>query len=370
MPKNKNNKKSAKVAVVVSTTKKPIKPRKKKNKNKILVASINPNNMFASRASSFLNQYVNTVCDPWEHGPLKLGYDCMVNTVLATGFYRSSLTVNATDGSFAIACFPSCNSCIWTYTAGLSSATTGQFNCQNATGITTQLTTARVVSGGIRAFALFPETSAPGVLYAGIVPSITATALATFTTSSYSNLPGSELGIGTKGARSCILPLDNNSFQFNTLTLGSYPSNNLVSIPSAVPFIMGQGFPAGTTIWYEFIINLEGIESSATVNTVGINPEAPSDVASNHFATPERLYSAARAIMGSTTVMDGVQNLASRLNPSVGQAIGLARSAFGYGRNLRNSLLASGRDSARISNQNSIVIEEMKEEYQLVPRKR
>jgi len=368
---NKNKSQKLEKVSMALVAKKPNKPRNKKNRtNKVTIAKINPTNMFRSQANGFLQKYVNTVCDPWEHGPLKLGYDCMVDTVLATGYFRSSMTVNATDGSFALVGLPSSASCVLTYNSGLASATNTPLGCTNFNAINQQFATARVVSGGLRAFALFPETSSPGVLWAGIIPAIQYSSLNTLTTSSFNSLPGAEIGIGTKGARSCFLPVDNSSFQFSSLTIGSYITNSGVTMPSAIPFIMGQGFPVGTVIWYEFIINLEGLENSSNTLTVGINPEAPSDVAANYFATPERLFSAAKAIMGSTTVMDGVQNLAGHFNPNVGRAIGSVRSAFAGGRNLRNSIMASGRDAARIGAQNSVIIEEMKEEYQLVPRRR
>jgi hypothetical protein len=305
---------------------------------------------------SVLASYRDTLLDPWEFGPLTMGYDCMVNTVLATGYRRSSFTVNA-DGSFGLVFFPACGSSVLVNNAGLGLATWTASSLSNASTIVAQGNEGRVVSAGLRAFALFPSTSASGVLAAGSMGSNTTGVITTYTPQNLFDLPSSKLGFGGSGARAVSLPIDSDSFTFYTAPVGTYGSSSYSY--SSVPYIAGQGFPAGTVVWFEAVLNLE-LLPNVSVNTLGIDPTSGSitETLSSVYATAERLVAAVRPLIGeSAVVMDGVAGLATSA-ASVASAVGSVRSAFGRGRNM----LAAGTNAARQSIQSTAVLEEMKED--------
>jgi len=287
----------------------------------------------------------------------------MVDTVLATGYGRAPITVNA-DGSFGIVAFPSVSSSILTNVAGAGTATWVAVASSNVSSITAQTINARLISGGVRVFALFPETSASGVLFAGVLPYATITTLASTTITNLIASSSSEVGMGTRGARACFLPLDNNSFAFTTQLTNAYAGTSTNT--SACPYIIGSGFPVGTIIWYEFVINIEGLPSVGSA-ALGVDPSGPSDTASNWFVSPERLFTAAKTIMGNTTVMDAAEHLGGMASPALGNSIRRVRSAFGNGSHFKHAQLVAGASAARQSRESTVLIEEMKEsEYHLL----
>ena len=109
--------------------------------------------------------------DPWEHGPINLGYGTLVETVKMTGYARGSITVNA-DGTFAVLVLPQTSAMVYTNVSGSAGTTWVSNAAYNQSALAAQAIEARITSGGLRIFALFPETASSGVLFAGSFPEI------------------------------------------------------------------------------------------------------------------------------------------------------------------------------------------------------
>jgi hypothetical protein len=277
--------------------------------------------------------------------------------VKSTSYLRNSFVVNA-DGSFGVALLPSNTNMVITNVSGAGGTTWTNNAASNGSAVNSQMVAARVVSGGLRVFTLFPETSSSGVLFAGSMPGFPITSFSAFTPTSLSSTSTSELGIGKRGARAVMLPIDMSAFNMTSTTLAA-PSLTAV-LSSTFPYVCGLGFPTGTVVWYEAVLNLEGVPQIGTTG-VGVDADRKEPTASDYFATPERLMRAASGLLTQTVVMDAVQGMASLVSPTTGRLISNVRSAFGGGSNFSRSLVA-GRNSANQSRQTSILIEEMKED--------
>jgi hypothetical protein len=297
-----------------------------------------------------MSDYIRTMTDPFECGPVKLGYDCFVNTVLATAYLRTSFTVNA-DGSFSVVLFPDATYFVGTNNAALASAPA--FNllpAANNAGINNQGTEGRVVSAGIRVIVLFPRTAASGVLFGGNIPNGTRASVVSLTTANFTGLADAELGLGSSGIRVLSLPQDNYSFEFNPNTLSGYSTS---SLNRSIPFVAGQGFPAGSVVWVEAVMNLEILPAEGS-GTVGINADdVPTDTLSQWVPSPEAAFRLVRPLM-KPVILDFAQGLLSASGP-MGAA---AASAIQFGRN--RAAYVAGASSYRQSIQASSYGEEQK----------
>jgi hypothetical protein len=253
--------------------------------------------------------------------------------------------------------------------AGAANTFNGSLSASNTQGILAQMSQARVVSGGIRAFCLFPLTDAPGVLFAGQLlnaSNVTLGVVATSSVNFLTTLPSSELGIGTAGARGLTMPEDPASFIYTNLPL---LGNTLGTYTSSVPYIAGLGFPVGTTVWFEAILNLEGLSSDSAQSMGGSNDaEVTNPTLADYFPTPSQAYHAVRGLVGNSVVLDAALGAAQGYQTggvrgaAVGAVTAGARSAFGQGRHYRNTLV-SGQSSSRQGREGTVMIEEMKDGY-------
>lgn len=307
-----------------------------------------------------LRDYYQTLEDPFEYGPIRLGYDCYVPTAKATAYSRSSLTVNA-DGSFGLALQPSIVSSLLKNVAGAGVATWTTNNMFNYQAIQGQGSEARVVSGGMRVIALFPTTAAPGVLFSGVLPDYSRTYMVASTISNLAQYAGMEISPGTRSSAVTIRPKDNDSFVFRSETVGGYATTDIPVSPMVC--IVGQGFPAGTVVWYEAVLNLELLPGQDG-NTLGISADSPPEPGlSDYFPSIESVMTRLRPLLGSAVTLDAAEiGLRAAGMPAVAGALHGARSAFGHGRSTRRALV-SGASSARQSAQTTdyITIEEVKE---------
>jgi hypothetical protein len=302
----------------------------------------------------YARTFASALIDPWEAGPMKLGFNCFTETVLATAYLRSSFVVNA-DGTFALVLVPSATGMVLSNISGSAGVTWVQSDASNRAAVLVQGTEGRVTSGGIRLFALFPETSAPGVLFGGLIPTTNVSLLTAMAPVSFTTLSSAEVGIGSKGARAVLLPQDPDSYVFSTPTVTGYTTT--VPITSSIPFITGTSFPVGTVIWYEAVLNLELLPSVSS-GSVGAMPlSSSSDVASTHFPTPLGLWNAARPYLTSSVVMDATQGLLSMAAPRIARALG---SSFGGGAGFRRALVA-GEQVLHQNRRSTIMLEEMKD---------
>jgi hypothetical protein len=310
-------------------------------------------------AASFAQSYANTLNDPFEYPGVPLGYDCYLPTQIIGAYKRGSITVNSTDGSFSIGYFPDITNLVVTYN-GLSSAlrSSSQIGlpAANKVNIQNNFTEARAISGGLRCFALFPETSASGVLFAGTAPDFSPGSMASFSTQALCDLPGSKMSVGYKGATILTRPYDNDAFAFTTYPIAGY--NSIPVMTSG--YIAGLGFPIGTVIWYEGIMNMEVLSGSIA----GALGEPSDDImspsgASSFFPTPGQLLSAVSNMLSPSALLDGVNLAAGLMTGNSARSLNSASrlvSRFGSGRNVMNqSVQRRGREA-------TIMIEEMKEE--------
>jgi len=318
--------------------------------------------------------YVQSLNNPFEFGPLKLGYDVILPTVLMTAYRRAAIQVNA-DGSFAIAMTPSATNMVLTNNSGASTTVWVTQNASNVGAITNQTDSCRVVSGGLRLFCLFAETAAPGVLFAGQMAQVTRTSITAQSPNTLLALPEAELGLGTRGAAAMIYPIDNSSFEMWTspaagYSVGTYPYSSSV-------FITGSGFPAGTVVWYESILNLEGYPNPVSTTTSGLSDSQLGDYNStpaSFFPTPTALMAAVRGALSNPVIMDAVELGAHAANPGLGSAVSSIRGAFGHGRNINSARSNHARlvagDSERVrGREQSVVIEEVKSEAGVYERR-
>jgi len=333
----KNKKKSSKALVVVgrvealASRSRPVQPNRPRSSRKRDSGPLsNPS------ARQFATSYLATLNDPFEYGPVKLGYDCLVNTNTFTAYIRTSFTVNA-DGTFAVVGFPNPGNGLLTSFAGASVATYNPVAYYNINSLTSNGSEARIVSGGIRLFCPQAATSAPGMLFAGTMPSVTLSNITTSCTPSFlRSLPQSEMTIGTTGAAALMRPQDNDSFVFQSMLCNSTGQTNTSAPVMSVPYVTGSGFPAGQVVWVEAIINLELLPNSiggAYVTNESItNTPNPEPVAADFFPSPERLIAAIRPLISDAAVLDGLVSAAGAVHPMLGSATNTIRSLFSHGR--------------------------------------
>jgi len=312
--------------------------------------------------SNVTSAYMNTLRDPFEYPPVPLGYDCLVNTVLGTGYLRTSFLVNSTDGSFNVFMEPSVVGTL-NYTNG-GQGVTGVYttlNCSNSSAIQNQMAETRVVSYGMRLFALFPETSSPGVIFAGADNAHTAAYFGTTTTLQITGLPSSELGIGTDGCHVVGLPCDPSAYIFTQTATNGY---NLSDVPvTGILYAAGLSFPVGTRIWVEAIVNLEGLPSNSNQSSgATTNDTSLTTTVADVFPTVRQMWNNLKDYLPTAVQMNDVLN--SPLGrSSTDLALRHIRSRFGYGTHFRQQL-AAGQSSIANSSRNTLMIEEMKDAFE------
>lgn len=361
---SKLNKKKNKAKQTVITEKVTKVKQPRQSIARLMLHTQGTKNSRSSTSASLRNDYINTLRDPWEYGPIELGYNTFQTTELATAYLRGSLTVNA-DGSFAMFMSPSALSMFSYNVAGATTATWSTINSTNYAAVSTQIPQSRVVSGGLRVYCLFPETSASGILYSTSDVSSTYNTLITNTPTTISALSGAEMSIGSSGSRVVMLPIDNDSYSFFSGPTNAYSGGALPYHPSLL--ISGLGFPTGTKIFYESILNLEGLPA-AGASTVGTDPNQTnnSQVLVGSYPTPQSLYNSVRNAIGNAVTIDAALGLAGTIatatgNPNIAAGIGLARSTFASGRHMRTAMVA-GQNSNRQGRQTTLIAEEVKDE--------
>lgn len=322
-----------------------------------------------------MQQYVRTVSDPFEYGPVPLGYGTFLPTTMATAFLRGSISVNA-DGSFALVFFPDAQAivqpCATPYTSPHSAV--AFLPTANAASILSNFREGRVVSGGMRAIALFPETSAPGIMGSGITADQNLSDFNTHTTKSLFDLPATKLGFGSRGASVTTRPYDLGGYEMFANPVSGYASTVLPY--HSAGYIVGQGFPAATVIWYECILNIEGLARSS-VNSVGTPADMMdrSSFLSSIYSAPERLYSAAMNLVSPAVIMDASLGAATGFvaGGAPGAASGLLRSvarSFGGGTHITRHLNSVQQQRGRENTH--VIVEEEKADgtYELLHRVR
>jgi len=227
-----------------------------------------------SMGMTLTKAYIDTLRDPFQHGPLRLGFGTMVPTTVGTAFLRTSITSH-TDGSFGAVLFPSLgsvNSAVATQISGAGSFSWAFTPYANLANVTSLFDECRVVSAGIRVMPLTAPGGIPGVLYTGSISTTSSASFILNNITGLSNLPNTEFGPGDKGATMTYRPTDFSSYEFNE-NVKTHTNTGWVWNGSC-PFIVGKNFPASTIVIIEFVINLEGISGTGATAASNIDSDS------------------------------------------------------------------------------------------------
>jgi len=312
VPKNKKSKKQQMVVSVSTTpsgraTVRTRTSRRRRNKPK--------NRM---KVPSMVDSYMKSLADPFEHGPVRLGFaNTMIPTTLASGYLRSSFLTNA-DGSFTCMLLPQLSiDGTATRRGGVyfsASAANSNFTAMGFIPFPQSAAIAqigpegRIVSAGLRLLPQVPLTNPGGMLFAGLIPSESYTNILSRSTNFLTNLPYSHWIDGRHGATVTTRPLDFESFNFKLNIVGGINDNELPYNP--IPYISGLGFPPNTVVYYEASINLEILPTlNASVNASSV-PLDTSDqpTLTDYFPSLDSLFKTVKRLLPETTTSSIVEH--------------------------------------------------------------
>jgi len=237
-------------------------------------------------------EYFQSLINPFEHAGCKLGWGCMVPTIVVSTYLRTTVTANS-DGSAAISATPAVSASFWTNTSGLGGTTWGQTSPTNASSINTIGSQGRCISFGIRAYPNLPMTNAPGVVDAGALVIPTASQLNAYSPSNLVSSVTSHMSIGYAGAVATGRPIDPETFSFYGFTINSsgYGTGTL-NFPMSTPYIVFSlgSSNSGCTIYSEFTANFE-ITGSINNTVIPDTAASPEGKLSDFFPTFESMWS-------------------------------------------------------------------------------
>lgn len=277
--------------------------------------------------TSALKCYLNTLSDPWQYGPCRIGFGTMVPTQLGTVYARLVAASNA-DGTIGVACFPSVGNGLYINTAGSGVATWSNTTFFNAAAIQALAAEYRVVSCGLRLLPMVPGTAAPGIGYSGSVPSLSVNNITSTAINGFIGNPLFHIGYAAPGASAISLPVDPASFQFTNAVQAGYGA--AASCASTVPVIMLTGLPGATNVLIEAVLNVEGISgyaSTGALNTPGQANDQPT--LADYFPSLDAMWSAAKSSLPSATAISDGMNSAARIAVGAGQLLHTARQIRG-----------------------------------------
>lgn len=299
------------VSKTVTTTtiskekKKNNKPKRKMQKQKKKNLKT-PNQRLPTPAA----QWIRTLNDPFEHGPVKLGMGTMVNTQLFTSYFRGQVAANA-DGSLCVAFSPSVGTAIGSIqvcNAGFTTATWTNYSMANQAAISPQCSQARVISAGLRVIPLVAQTAAPGMVYVGSIPAVTQGQIAATTISTLVNNPNIEPSVSQNvGSVALSRPQDTTSFEFLTQAiLGGASAYHQWS----TPIVAFSGLPGAVSVYIEAVVHIEGFISNQTsISSSTQFASATTDWTANTWGTLENLYQ----FVASKITSSSMPNISERL---------------------------------------------------------
>jgi hypothetical protein len=233
--------------------------------------------------------------------------------------------VNSTDGSFGIACLPWLNGgvapnwgAIRTTSSGLLSNSWNPQDWSNAAQLAAAAGESRIVSIGLKVLPQVAATAAPGVIYAGNVSDVNYNMFATSgATASLSNWVGSpflQMGYGNVGAIATGRPEDPTSYSFGTVST-LHPNLVTDAVPFTTPIVCGSGFPAGTTVFFECVMNFEYMYQPMVQYAALSMPveadEARDSALPSLFPSLESMWNAIRPYVTHPTLVSSLENIAS-----------------------------------------------------------
>ncbi len=277
------------------------KPKKNKNKNKKSKAARQVTNNLPAKVLA--QSYIDSVNDPFENQGCKLGWGCLVPSTLATGYWRGVYQANA-DGALAFCLLPNA-------TGALRIANGGQAVSFATAALTTSLldavpldanySSARVISGGMRAYPSIPLTSAPGAVYAGAIPSLTYTQSQAFTPAGLTASPYMKQFRAYEGATSTLRPIDTFSFEFDTRNVsGTIVWAGNSDIPVSIPYLCFVGLPANAAVFLEVVLNYECIAKSVVdTASLAFGDKQQSDLMASYFPSMETMWNTVKPYLAA-----------------------------------------------------------------------
>jgi hypothetical protein len=130
-------------------------------------------------------------------------------------------------------------------------------------------------------------------------------------------LSDATLGIAANGATSVSRPYDNTAQEFWNGYISSAGFGSISILPGwTLPWICGIGFPAGSTVYFEAVMNLECLPIFTQVLPVTPSGDLPGKGrASDFFPTFQSLYDKAAPLLTNNVIMDAALGAADAFLP-------------------------------------------------------
>lgn len=265
------------------------------------------------------SEYINTLNDPFEYGPCRLGFGTLCPTNLYTGYFRSTFTLNA-DGSGALVLAPCVGSSSGSLLINTGTATSAAWSLGSGfvdrTAIGNSATEGRVVSIGLRAIPQVAATSVPGVIACGQLNSVVFNqGVATMNTADLLALPQLRVGVGALGGTACGRPIDPASYTFLRTTITG-DTNGLAGTTVygyGAPVIVFSSFAASTNVFVEGVINVETTQPSTFGSNTAMEQSGSSqETVADTSPSIESMWSKIKTHVSSAGTVDHVGDLAAK----------------------------------------------------------
>jgi len=258
--------------------------------------------------------YLQTLNDPFKHGGVRIGFGCMIPTQTTMCYVKGSFTVSTIDGSFRLNAFPWCTSATnngailsISNNGAASTPTYATILSSNVTNVNSSFNFGRVISGGVRAFVRYPQTSQGGIINSYSLPlnSTVGTTQAINTNLSLNQ------AVTTSQDEVTILyrPTDYNDMEFSLLNNAA--SN--VSLGSWQGYIDGVGYPTGAMVYYEVVFHVEAYTTTSTASVTDLAQETNWPTLADVHANVESAMSTIRSYL-TPEVIEGASNLFNEWN--------------------------------------------------------
>lgn len=251
-----------------------------------------------------------------------MGWGTMIPTSIHSAYIRGSVQSN-TDGSLGILMnLTSKYMLSFAYNgANVSFTTTGAtVDATDLAAIAANFSSARIISAGLRAYPNLPYTSAPGACFAGALPTMQAPNASALTpTDLFTTLYGEQFK-AYEGAISLSHPQDTSSFAFHEAIVdGSTGWDDTIVIPNSLPFIAFSGIGSATTVFYEAVINFEGVAKAGHgASALGDSDDQQrGPTLSDYWPTAEKLWSGVKQFVSHPAVYGAASAAAEGFASSV-----------------------------------------------------
>jgi hypothetical protein len=235
-------------------------------------------------------QYLQTLLDPFRHGPVHMGWGCLVPTSCQTAYLRTSITSNA-DGSALVFALPSAKGLLQYSVGGAAVAGLSTLDAVDINTIASNFSQGRVVSLGIKAIPMVAATAIPGTCVTGMIPNTTFSLLNSMTPNDLVSFSSSHISRGVDGGVATGRPVDPISFAFWQQETNAVGWQTTTLIPFGVPYVAFTGLPTSSSITVELAFNFEALAIQAHGVGAMLSEGQVSDKMSDYWATAEQFYS-------------------------------------------------------------------------------